>query len=354
MQTHPQTVSGIMAVPLKRIGRILLVAAGAAVVLALVWQGITASGSPDPTSAHISPGAAVLDTGLLVFREGLETILVLSAVTASMMGANQAQRRPIAAGAAIGFGATILTWFAVVGILSDLTRSIPALAVQAATGLLAVIVLLVVMNWFFHRVYWTGWISLHNRRKSSLLNDSSAPGSLRSRLLFGLALLGFASVYREGFEVVLFLQSLRLQVGSLIVLEGVLVGLFFSAIVGVLTFFAHHHLPYKRMLILTGILLGVVLLVMVGEEAQEMQLAGWLGTTTLHLPIPDWAGLWLAVFPTVQTLVAQLFAAIFVVGSYFLAQYVRVWRPRRMGLVPAHRPDAPPVSEPRPVQASVL
>ena len=31
-------------------------------------------------------------------------------------------------------------------------------------------------------------------------------------------------MYREGFEVVLFLQSLRLQVGAFVVLQGVLIG----------------------------------------------------------------------------------------------------------------------------------
>jgi high-affinity iron transporter len=33
------------------------------------------------------------------------------------------------------------------------------LQLQAATGLAALIVLMIVLNWFFHRVYWTGWIS---------------------------------------------------------------------------------------------------------------------------------------------------------------------------------------------------
>jgi len=157
-----------------------------------------------------------------------------------------------------------------------------------------------------------------------------------------LIILGFTSVYREGFEVVLFLQSLRLQVGSGIVLQGVLVGLFFTAIVAALTFFAHQRLPYKRMLVLTGVLLGGVFLVMVGEQMQEMQLAGWFSTTPVNLPIPDWMGLWFAVFPNVESLAAQAIAAVIVIGSYFLAQYLKVWRPRRLGQTPAQRPDAPP------------
>ena len=51
------------------------------------------------------------------------------------------------------------------GIVSNLSESVPALQLQAATGLLAVIVLLVVMNWFFHKIYWGGWIGLHNKKK---------------------------------------------------------------------------------------------------------------------------------------------------------------------------------------------
>jgi high-affinity iron transporter len=82
------------------------------------------------------------------------------------------------------------------------------------------------------------------------------------------------------------------------------------------------------MLILTGALLVMVLLVMTGETAQEMQLAGWIPTTKLDIAIPDWMGIWFSAFPTVETLSAQAFAFIFVVGSYVLLQFVRVWKPK--------------------------
>lgn len=328
----------------QTIFRIFLVIAALLVAAVLVWQGITASGNPDPTVPHTSPGVAVLDIAVLVFREGLECILVLSAITASMMGAHQLYRRPIAAGVGFGFLATVLTWFIAVGIVSDLTQSIPALDVQAATGLLAVIVLLIVMNWFFHKVYWTGWISMHNRKKRDLLKNAHAPETSTARLLWGLGLLGFASFYREGVEVVLFLQSYRLQMGGMIVLQGVILGLLFSGIVAILNFVAHHRLPYKKMLVVTGVMLGVVLLVMVGEQAQEMQLAHWIPTTTMPWlqGIPAWMGVWFSVFPTVETLISQMLAALLVIGSYFLARYQTVWLPRRRGEGPAERPESPP------------
>jgi high-affinity iron transporter len=307
----------------------------------LVWQGIAERGAPpDPTDPEsgLSTGMVIINSGILVFREGLETILVLAAITASFLGANAGYRRPVAAGAGVALGATVITWFVVVAIIDAVNA--PALHVQAATGLLAIIVLLVIMNWFFHRVYWTGWIGHHQRRRRELLDGTGS--RTRERILLGVALLGFTSVYREGFEVVLFLQSLRLQAGTGAVLAGVAIGLSLTAAVGVLTFVAHHRLPYKKMLVLTGIMLGAVLVLMVGENVQEMQLANWLPTTDVALPIPDWMGVWFAIFPNVEGLVAQALAAAIVIGSYIVAGHMRVRLPRRQGEAPAYRPEQPP------------
>lgn len=190
---------------------------------------------------------------------------------------------------------------------------------QAATGLLAIVVLLMVMNWFFHKLYWTGWISLHTRRKKEVLRSARDARTSKLSLWWGLGLLGFTSVYREGFEVVLFLQNYRMKLGETPVLRGVLIGLLLSGIVAILTFFAQHRLPYRKMLVATGVLLGGVLLVMVGEQAQEMQLARWLPTTEiprLESVLQPWMGVWFGVFPTIETLGAQLIAALLILGSY--------------------------------------
>src|SRR5262245_26406613 len=289
----------------------------AAVCAVLVLQVLRTGGLPNPL-VHGDFGARVLDIAVLVFREGLECILVLAAVTANMAGTRRAYQKPVATGAVGGFAAALVTWFVAIRIIASLSDNVSALNLQAATGLLAIVVLLVVMNWFFHKVYWTGWISMHSRRKQQLMKETSS-----SKLWLGLALLGFSSIYREGFEVVLFLQSYRLKLGMGPVLSGVGIGLTLTLIVGVLTFVAHRRLPYRRMLVLTGVMLGLVMLVMVGEQAQEMQLAKWLPTTpiaSLSRFIPDWMARWFAVFPTAETLIAQALAASLVVGSYFLAR----------------------------------
>ena len=309
--------------------RIGVFAAAILLIVMIIWQGIATDGAPDPTRVNTSPTVAVMDIGVLVFREGLECVLVIAAITASMTGSNQVHRRPVAIGAGIAFLATLITWFIAVRIVGQLTETVSALELQAATGLLAVIVLLVIMNWFFHRIYWGGWIRAHNRRKKALFANSNGQG-FRQSLFRGLILLGFTSLYREGFEVVLFLQSYNLQLGGSVVLKGALLGLFLSGIVAVLTFVLQEHLPYRKMLVTTGILLGVVLLVMVGEEAQEMQVARWISRTDISWltnVIPAWMGMWFAVFPTYETMATQLLAAILVVGSYYGARQMLQRRP---------------------------
>lgn len=307
------------------INRVLLILGALLIIGVLAWQGITAHGAPDPTVVGTSHASAIFDIAVLVFREGLESILVLTAILANMSGAKQAYRKPIAAGIGVGALATVVTWFVAVGIIyslqGDMLDDQRALNVQAGTGLLAVVVLLVVMNWFFHKLYWGGWISLHNRKKRELMNEAEETAGSRAKMFWGLGLVGFTSFYREGFEVVLFLQSYRLKMGTGLVMAGLALGLFFTAIVAVLTFIAHRKLPYRKMLVLTGILLGFVLLVMVGEQVFEMQQAHWIGTTEIGWLAPyspDWLGVWFGFFPNWECLIGQSLAFILVVGSYLL------------------------------------
>ena len=166
--------------------------------------------------------------------------------------------------------------------------------------------------------------------------------------------LGFTSVYREGFEVVLFLQSLKLQSGSATVLEGVGIGLAATAVVGVMVFWLHHRLPYKRMLVLTGVLVGVVLVVMIGGTALTFTELGWLPRHPTPFTLPPWMGAWFEMYSIWETLAAQALAAIFVVGSYYLAEEIKVKRARRRGERQAVRAEAPPPERVQPAPQPVL
>lgn len=292
--------------------KLALALLGALLILSiLIWQAIAVAGAPNPSAVGLSRPSMMLGSGILVFREGLEAILVLAAVTAGLARYKKGFWSPVAAGIGAALAATVATWFIAIALISSVNAT--ELAIQAGTGLLAIAVLLVVMNWFFHKLYWTGWICHHCKRRKKIFE---VDGASASRVFFGLALLGFTAIYREGFEIVLFLQDLRIKGGTTVVMSGAGIGLFLTAVVAALTFSASRRLPYKKMLVWTGILLAGVLVVMVGESAQEMQLAGWLPRHDVALAIPDWMGVWFAAFPNVEGLASQLIAALLVAGSF--------------------------------------
>ncbi|HVU13274.1 MAG TPA: FTR1 family protein, partial [Phototrophicaceae bacterium] len=265
--------------------------------------------------AKSAPGAVIGNSAVIVFREGLEAVLILSSLMAGMRAAEAAQyRRSLALGGVIAMGAAVITWFVFTSIISALGNLGDRLGV--VVSIIAIAVLLLITNWFFHKTYWVGWMANFHSQKSKILGGAAVVGPS-----VGLIILGFTSVSREVFETVLFLQSLILDAGSSIVLEGVALGLVGVAIVGFLTFKLQMRLPYKRMLVFTGILIGVVLVTMVGNTIHEAQLVGWLPITPVgSLNLPIWLGTWFGTFATWQGFVAQFAAAAFVIGSYFLAE----------------------------------
>ena len=307
----------------------------AAAILAFLVFLTTQSLGVDPTETPQteSHATAVVNSAIIVFREGLEAILIFAAVIASFLGANRARRKPVVMGALLGFVAAVVTWFAVQLLLSFFAGYGPQL--EAITGLIAVLVLLVILNWFLHNIYWTGHIKKQHERRRAILAGGGGGATL------ALVLLGFTSVYREGFEVVLFLQALELKAGTAAVLEGVGIGLAGTAVVGWLTFVLQRRLPYKKMLIATGVMIGFVLVVMIGGTAATFQELGWLPTHSLGVALPDWMGRWFEVYPTVETVGVQFMAAVLVIGSYFLAEHLKVRRPKRRGEKPAVRATLP-------------
>jgi high-affinity iron transporter len=267
----------------------------------------------------------VTNSAIIVFREGLEGVLILAAITASMVGLRRRLRRPVFVGALAGLAVSMVTWVLAQTLLRSLDQYGEKL--EAVVGLVAIGVLLLITNWFFHKVYWSEWIAKFHRQRKRY--EKLEKQGFFSAQAIGLFVLGLTSVYREGFETVLFLQSLQLSAGTATVLEGAGLGLAMTLAVGSVTFYFQRKLPYKKMLIVTGVFIGFVLVVMVGQTVRTMQGTGWVPITPVEIDLPYWPGLWLGIYPTVETIGAQLAAAVFVIGSYFLAQEMKVKGPKR-------------------------
>lgn len=270
-------------------------------------------------AAKAAPAAVAGNAAVIVFREGLEAVLILASLLASLRTLEERKfRRPLITGAALAFAATVVTAWLASQLLSSLIQYGERL--EAIVSLIAIGVLLLITNWFFHKVYWTGWMANFHSKKRQLVGGIAVISISQT---VGLVLLGFSSIYREGFETVLFLQSLVLEAGSSVVLQGVGLGLLGTAIVGLITFSLQVKLPYKKMLVVTGVMIGFVLLTMVGNTVHVMQSVGWMAITPIQgVFLPYWAGQWFGLFATWQGIGLQIVAAVFVIGSYVLAERI--------------------------------
>jgi high-affinity iron transporter len=279
----------------------------------------------------VSRATVVADAGVIVFREGLEAVLILAAITASFTGTRRRLRRPVLIGGVVGLLATIATYLLAQTIVAALGDG--GLRLQAITGLLAIAVLLIVTNWFFHKVYWSEWIGRFNRRRK-MLEQVDRLGFISGQTV-GFLLLGLTSVYREGFETVLFLQNLQVSAGTGATVLGVGFGLAATTIVGVVTFALEQKLPYKKMLIATGVLIGLVLGIMVGTTIHNLQGLGWVPTSATSFQLDLAWGRWLGVYANWEGIAGQLAALAIVYGSYALARGLQKHRRRRAVSRPA-------------------
>ncbi len=263
----------------------------------------------------ISPTAAAMSAASILLREGLEGILVIVAILAGLRGAENARRRWwIWMGIIASIVATGATWILSQTVLTSLRAYGEVIA--AVTGIMAIAVLLLITNWLFHQIYWRQWVS-------TLKNTASEGESI-----WELVMVGFLIGYREGFEVVLFLQSLILDAGGQSVGIGVAIGTVSLIILGFAALKLGLKLPYFKILLITALLIGLVLVTFVGGTVRAMQTVGWLPVHRLTSGSwPAWMGNWLGLYNTVESIAGQFVTIAVVLGTWRVAR----WQAKRKG-----------------------
>lgn len=249
-------------------------------------------GGAPPGMLGAAAGTA-LQAGLIVLREGIEAMLVISALVAYLRRSGQhGHVAAVGWGAGLAVAASLATaWgFSVLLASSGALREVvEGVCLLAAAALLAWVSL-----WVYARreaVHWQRY--LRDRADAAVATDSA----------WAMVLTAFLAVYREGAETVLFLQALAggsaaggaVAAGALAA-GGVLAALWFA--------FERYalRLPVKPFFTATAVLLFVLAVVFAGKGVLELQVAGWMAMTRIA-GVPEWPRL--GVFPTVETLSAQ-------------------------------------------------
>ncbi len=259
----------------------------------------------------VSPATVGFTAFTIIAREGMEAIVILAALLAGMRGVEQqGTRRWVSAGAWLAIAASGLTFWLSKTLIQSLARYGEKL--EAIISILAVIILLMVTNWVFHKFYWVGW----NAKLRSLSKASQQTVTDRWEWL-ALVGVGFLTVYREGFETTLFMQSLLLEGSIWPVVGGVLLGVAFIAAIGVGIFVFGAKLPYRKLLVVTGVLVVSIMVTFFGSTARLFQTVGWLPIHPVKgLTVPAWAGTWLGFYPSWEGILIPLLALVYVGGAW--------------------------------------
>lgn len=271
---------------------------------------------------NLSPATVVYTVLTIAAREGLEAVVVLAALLAGMRGAqNRRTRRYVVTGAWLALAATAVTFWLSRTLIQSLSRFGEKL--EAVVSVLAVLVLLTVTNWVFHKVYWVGW----NAKLRKLSKSSDSTGETRWEW-FALVAVGFLTIYREGFETTLFLQSLILESAMKWVLVGIAAGALLVGIAGLVIFVVGARLPYRKLLVFTGVLVVTILVTFLGSTVRLFQTVGWLPIHPLpQLHLPSWTGFWLGFYPSVEGLTIPLLGFVYVGAAWLFVK----WQSLRRG-----------------------
>ena len=257
----------------------------------------------------LSAAAAASTSFLIVFREGLEAVLVVAALVAFLRRSGQARALPyLHAGWIAALVAGSLTWAAATWLVdvSGAGREIT----EGASALIAAAMLLYVGFWLHDKSHAQAWQRFLVR----------GAGGIGSGAAWGLAGMAFLAVYREVFETVLFYQALWTQApeGGAAIVGGLVAGLAALAASAWALLRYSVRMPLGLFFGASGILLAAMGVILAGNGIAALQEAGVVPAT----PVPFIDVRFLGIHANWQAIAAQLFTAALVV-VLFLASRAR-------------------------------
>jgi high-affinity iron transporter len=271
-----------------------------------------------------APLLAFLFSFGILFREGLEAVLVIAILLGSLAsGRATGYRRPLGLGILAALGATLLVWLLTTLVL-DLAP-VQRELLEGVTAVLAVVVLFLVSFWLVSQLEQKRRLEFMRARVASAIAAGSA---------LAFAGLGFTAVFREGFETVLFYQALAIFAEGLelwvvlgAVTAAVALGLAAYAVIGL-----GKKLPFKQLLFAGASTLLLLSVAFAGNAVRSLQEAGWVQVTPIQ---GEWARLQVflaeltGIHPTREGILVQVaLLSVYVAGAVYLFGWKRLGRQR--------------------------
>ena len=250
---------------------------------------------------------AFLGAFAILLREGLEALLIVIAMIGFLRKAERREMlRPVHAGWIIALLAGVATWWAATHFItiSGADRELT----EGFGSLIAAVVLLFVGIWMHGKAQAGAWQAYVRDKLGKALNRGSG------WFLFGLA---FIAVYREVFETIIFFAALGSKGNTAALLGGAAVATALLAVIAWAMLRLSARLPIAQFFAYSAALIAVLAVVLAGKGVAALQEAGLIGVTPLA-GFPR--SVILGVYPTLETLLAQVIMAALLAIGFVIAR----------------------------------
>lgn len=254
----------------------------------------------------------LLASFIIIFREGLEAILVIAAISAYLVRSGHlAMVKVVYMSSLVAIFASILAAIALHTVfdISGANQEI----IEGIAMLLATVVLFFISNWMFSKAEAEAWKSYVEEKVQTAVSSGSR---------FALGFAAFLAVFREGAETILFYQAMLIEAKEHMdmVWYGLAIGTIILAIIFVVIRFGTMKLPIRPFFIGTSILMYIMAIAFAGGGVKELQEADMIPVTSVGFIHSVEV---LGIYPTVETLVPQIIMVFIVVVSviYYKAKH---------------------------------
>jgi high-affinity iron transporter len=278
-------------------------------VIEAKWQTLRVTLVDAPLMENHSSYSTIIQSFLILLREGAEAMLVVAAlITYLRRSGSGDQTYWIWGGVAAALLLSALTAWVIQAVIKLQSGAIREM-IEGSTMLVAACLLSYVSVWLYARREMSKWRTMIDHQLGEALN--------RGRR-WTLVSIAFLAVYREGAETVLFYQALVTNAAGQMNDIYIGIGLAVVALIAVygLIVFASIKLPIKLFFSASAGLLYLLSIVFTGKAILELQVAGTLSINEISGPTVSWLG----IFPTLESLSAQICMACLPFLINYLAQ----------------------------------
>lgn len=246
--------------------------------------------------SQMSPAVAFGASFSILLREGFEAVLIIILLISILRALGHPEAvKWVHIGWFAALVVGVIAWFAsgFLVAISGLEREL----MEGIISLFAVVVLLYVGFWLHRYAAAKQWREFLERKLK---------GSLSSGRYITLAAISFTAVFREAFEVVLFLRAIWLdldQTGQNYAGAGVMASFVLLIACSYFVIKESRRLPLGLLFQFCSWTMVMLAIILAGKGAHSLQEAGWLGNTSTSL-WPNWD--LLGFYATVQTSAVQL------------------------------------------------